>query len=75
MTDSGKAGEGGSAVTGLRKSRPCPMCDNPSSKEMFPFCSNRCKDLDLGRWLKGSYAIAAAEEDDPDEQDYAQIDQ
>ena len=29
-----------------------------------PFCSRRCADLDLGRWLKGTYAIPAAELDD-----------
>jgi endogenous inhibitor of DNA gyrase (YacG/DUF329 family) len=26
-----------------------------------PFCSRRCADVDLGRWLKGAYAIPAAE--------------
>jgi endogenous inhibitor of DNA gyrase (YacG/DUF329 family) len=35
-----------------------------------PFCSGRCKDVDLNRWLKGVYAIPAVESaDDPDEQD------
>jgi endogenous inhibitor of DNA gyrase (YacG/DUF329 family) len=28
-----------------------------------PFCSKRCADIDLGRWLKGSYAIPAVEGD------------
>ena len=40
--------------------RPCPICSKPSSFEDRPFCSKRCADIDLHRWLKGSYAIPAA---------------
>jgi endogenous inhibitor of DNA gyrase (YacG/DUF329 family) len=39
------------------KSTRCPICKKPSSAEYRPFCSKRCSDIDLGRWLKGSYAI------------------
>ena len=56
-------------VAGLRRSRPCPICSKPSTKGNYPFCSQRCKDVDLSRWLTGSYAIPAEEEDDPDDVD------
>jgi len=35
----------------------CPVCKKPSSPEHTPFCSKRCTDVDLNRWLSGSYAI------------------
>ncbi len=35
----------------------CPICKKPSDESVKPFCSKRCADIDLGRWLKGSYAI------------------
>ena len=44
----------------------CPICKLPveepqqqSSKMLFPFCSERCKLIDLGRWLDGKYQIPA----------------
>jgi len=45
----------------------CPICGKAAEAKYRPFCSRRCADVDLGRWLKGSYAIPAeaAEEDDP----------
>ena len=36
----------------------CPICKKPSEEAAKPFCSKRCADIDLGRWLKGGYAIA-----------------
>ena len=36
---------------------PCPICDKPSDAKYAPFCSKRCADVDLSRWLKGNYAI------------------
>jgi endogenous inhibitor of DNA gyrase (YacG/DUF329 family) len=36
----------------------CPTCKKPSQEAYKPFCSKRCADIDLGRWLNGSYAIA-----------------
>lgn len=35
----------------------CPICGKDSVAKYRPFCSKRCADVDLGRWLKGSYAI------------------
>jgi hypothetical protein len=47
----------------------CAICGKPKDPAYRPFCSKRCADVDLSRWLKGSYAIPAEEEDDPDEED------
>jgi endogenous inhibitor of DNA gyrase (YacG/DUF329 family) len=45
----------------------CPICAKPSSTESRPFCSRRCADVDLQRWLVGRYAIPAARDDDDDD--------
>lgn len=37
--------------------RPCPICGKPASETARPFCSKRCADVDLHRWLGGTYAI------------------
>ena len=44
-------------VTPLRKPRPCPECGKPSLRSVWPFCSPRCADVDLGRWFSGGYRI------------------
>ena len=50
--------------------KPCPICGKPSAERFRPFCSARCKDVDLHRWFSGAYAIPAAESaDDSDEQE------
>lgn len=51
----------GATVTPLRPRRACPECGKPSARETFPFCSSRCKDIDLNRWLSGSYVIPGRE--------------
>ncbi len=43
----------------LKPTRPCPICGKPSSQQYHPFCSARCSDIDLNRWLSGSYVIPA----------------
>ncbi len=53
----------GAKVAPLRKTRPCPECSRPSHREHYPFCSDRCRTLDLSRWLNGSYAIPVAEDE------------
>ncbi len=35
----------------------CTICGKALSESHAPFCSKRCADIDLGRWLKGNYAI------------------
>jgi uncharacterized protein len=44
--------------------RPCPICKKLSHVKYHPFCSNRCAQIDLGRWLNGSYAMPVVEGDD-----------
>lgn len=39
----------------------CPICGKPTERAMRPFCSRRCADVDLGRWLTGGYAIPTDE--------------
>jgi uncharacterized protein len=41
----------------------CPICRKPASTAFRPFCSKRCADVDLQRWLSGRYAIPLVEED------------
>jgi uncharacterized protein len=50
-------------VEPLRKTRPCPECGKPSHRDHYPFCSNRCREVDLSRWLNGAYAIPVAEDE------------
>jgi hypothetical protein len=47
--------------------RSCPICRKPAEERFRPFCSKRCADLDLARWLKGSYAIAATGADEEEQ--------
>ncbi|RRH78443.1 DNA gyrase inhibitor YacG [Falsigemmobacter faecalis] len=43
----------------------CPICGRAAEQSYRPFCSKRCADVDLARWMTGSYAIPV--EDDGDE--------
>ncbi|MDX2234238.1 MAG: DNA gyrase inhibitor YacG [Hyphomonadaceae bacterium] len=50
----------------------CPMCEKPTEAAYRPFCSRRCADVDLHRWLTGGYAIPAEEgADDVDDDERA----
>jgi endogenous inhibitor of DNA gyrase (YacG/DUF329 family) len=44
----------------------CPICSRPTATDYRPFCSRRCADVDLSRWLRGTYAIPARPDDDED---------
>ncbi len=39
----------------------CPICGKPPEERYRPFCSKRCADVDLQRWLSGAYAVPAVE--------------
>lgn len=43
--------------------KTCPICGKPQSQATRPFCSSRCRDVDLNRWLKGSYVIPGRDDD------------
>ena len=47
--------------------RACPICGKPSVAPFTPFCSKRCADIDLGRWLKGVYSIPVSDPEDSEE--------
>jgi hypothetical protein len=39
----------------------CPICGRPRAHEYRPFCSARCRDVDLGRWFGEAYRVPAVE--------------
>jgi endogenous inhibitor of DNA gyrase (YacG/DUF329 family) len=45
----------------------CPICGKPGNPEFEPFCSKRCADIDLSRWLKGVYVIPAKPDEEEDD--------
>jgi endogenous inhibitor of DNA gyrase (YacG/DUF329 family) len=49
-----------------RPAARCPICAKPVVAQFRPFCSKRCADVDLNRWLSGVYAIPVKEEEDED---------
>jgi endogenous inhibitor of DNA gyrase (YacG/DUF329 family) len=51
-------------VIRLKPARKCPICGKPATQANYPFCSPRCQDVDLHRWLSDSYRIPATEEPD-----------
>ncbi|MFM8701716.1 MAG: DNA gyrase inhibitor YacG [Hyphomicrobiales bacterium] len=57
--DKPKAGE---KITALK----CPICRRVTEEKFRPFCSQRCADVDLSRWLTGVYAVPAAPDDEAD---------
>lgn len=44
----------------------CPVCKKTSTEKYRPFCSKRCADVDLGKWLGERYSIPAMDSDLPD---------
>ena len=49
----------------------CPICGEDTVKDYRPFCSRRCADRDLGRWLTGSYAVPSQRLEDEEDLDRA----
>lgn len=45
----------------------CPICGEDTAEKFRPFCSKRCADIDLGRWLNGAYFVPAEEPEDLEE--------
>lgn len=57
-----------------RRMRECPICHRKSvapleDNRAFPFCSERCKNIDLARWLNEEYRIPTGDSDDRPEED------
>jgi endogenous inhibitor of DNA gyrase (YacG/DUF329 family) len=51
-----------------RPPRPCPNCGKMSVAASYPFCSKRCRMVDLNRWLTGAYAIPVKPEEEDDDE-------
>lgn len=49
--------DGSLRPTPRQAARPCPICGQPAAPGSLPFCSPRCADRDLNRWLSGVYVI------------------
>jgi endogenous inhibitor of DNA gyrase (YacG/DUF329 family) len=47
--------------------RPCPICGKTPVAQHTPFCSSRCRQVDLGRWLTGRYVVETEESPEDDE--------
>ena len=54
------------------KGNKCPICGKTATMDMRPFCSKRCSDLDLAKWLDGDYRVPTDEA--PGDEDYAALD-
>jgi uncharacterized protein len=53
--------------SGKKGAKPCPICGKPATEASQPFCSERCRDVDLNRWLSNSYAIPGRNDEDEEE--------
>jgi endogenous inhibitor of DNA gyrase (YacG/DUF329 family) len=53
-------------IAGKTSAARCPICSKPTDVAFKPFCSKRCADIDLNRWLTGVYAVPVKEIDDED---------
>ncbi len=71
MTDEDKKPGKPKRAVAARAPGPCPTCGKPATPKFRPFCSDRCKTIDLGRWLGGDYRIPS--EDEPDVDDVAEL--
>ena len=49
--------------------KTCAICGKPRDKRYDPFCSKRCADVDLHRWLSGAYVVPGAATTGPDSED------
>jgi uncharacterized protein len=56
----------GSGKGGEKPARPCPICGKPASEATLPFCSPRCRDVDLNRWLSNSYVVPGRDNEEED---------
>ncbi len=47
----------------------CPICEKDAEPKYRPFCSRRCADVDLGKWLTGAYSVPMVEDSEEDATD------
>ncbi|HEY0031719.1 MAG TPA: DNA gyrase inhibitor YacG [Devosia sp.] len=53
----------------MAETKKCPICGRPAVEAFKPFCSKRCADVDLNRWLTGAYVIPARDDEPRDDED------
>ena len=53
-------------ASGKGAEKGCPICGKPAVEASRPFCSERCRDVDLNRWLSGSYVVPGRPDADED---------
>ncbi len=73
MKGGGRSGDRQTAKPTSR--RACPICKAPASHDYRPFCSRRCADVDLSRWLSGRYAIAGGDADEDEDGDQSRAEE
>ena len=49
------------------RARRCPICGKPALAQFRAFCSQRCADVDLNRWLSGVYAVPGKEDEEEED--------
>jgi uncharacterized protein len=54
-------------MTAAQPQKACPICGEPVVRRFRPFCSRRCANVDLNRWLSGVYAVPVREDEEEDE--------
>jgi endogenous inhibitor of DNA gyrase (YacG/DUF329 family) len=59
------------AQANVGRERPCPICGKPADERARPFCSPRCADVDLNRWLSGAYVVSGQGDEEEDEKPIA----
>jgi uncharacterized protein len=69
MTDDNSSNGGSAPPNRAPSTRAslCALCGKPQVERYTPFCSKRCSDVDLNRWLSGVYAVPAPPTDDDDD--------
>ena len=54
-------------MTAAQPQKACPICGEHAVRRFRPFCSRRCANVDLNRWLSGVYAVPVREDEEEDE--------
>ena len=54
-------------MTAAQPQKAGPICGEPAVRRFRPFCSRRCANIDLNRWLSGVYAVPVREDEEEDE--------
>jgi uncharacterized protein len=67
MPDAKTSAKESKIATAKTTAAKCPICGKPADAVLRPFCSKRCADVDLHRWLSGRYVVPVTEDEEEDE--------